>query len=186
MRDIVITLFNGAIGRGDTSEFNQVIFGLRLPRIALGILVGAALSTSGRWISGVAAKSAGRSLRAGSFQRRGAGRNGQLDCCAARRGRDSTGGVHRRGSDDHRGLFSGTTRRQLDSATLLLAGIVAASFLSAIIMFPDDHLSKPRLRGMAFWLMGDLTSPPRHRFALAFYLVALLWRRGRFTPRLPI
>ena len=47
MRDIVVTLFNGVIGRGDTSEFNQVIFGLRLPRIALGILVGASLSTSG-------------------------------------------------------------------------------------------------------------------------------------------
>ena len=47
MWDIVLTLYNRAVGRGDASEFSQVIFGLRLPRIALGILVGAALSTSG-------------------------------------------------------------------------------------------------------------------------------------------
>ena len=49
VRDIVMTLFDGAVGRRDQipSEFWLVIFGLRLPRIALGILVGAALSTAG-------------------------------------------------------------------------------------------------------------------------------------------
>jgi iron complex transport system permease protein len=39
-----------------------------------------------------------------------------------------------------------------------LAGIVAASFLSAIIMFLMTTLSGRDLRGMAFWLMGDLAS----------------------------
>jgi len=40
VRDIVMTLFNGAIGRREQipSEFWLVVFGLRLPRIALGIL----------------------------------------------------------------------------------------------------------------------------------------------------
>ena len=49
VRDIVMTLFNGAAGRREQipSEFWLVVFGLRLPRIALGILVGAALSTAG-------------------------------------------------------------------------------------------------------------------------------------------
>ncbi|MFZ3202064.1 MAG: iron chelate uptake ABC transporter family permease subunit, partial [Candidatus Acidiferrales bacterium] len=49
VRDIVMTLFNGAVGRRDRipSDFWLVVFGLRLPRIALGILVGAALATSG-------------------------------------------------------------------------------------------------------------------------------------------
>jgi iron complex transport system permease protein len=48
-RDIVVTLFQGAAGRWDEmpGDFKSVIFGLRLPRIALGILVGAALSTAG-------------------------------------------------------------------------------------------------------------------------------------------
>jgi iron complex transport system permease protein len=43
---------------------------------------------------------------------------------------------------------------------LLLAGIVTASFLSAVIMFLMTILSSRDLRGMAFWLMGDLSSAP--------------------------
>ena len=40
---------SGALGRWNDipSDFRLVVFGLRLPRIALGILVGAALATSG-------------------------------------------------------------------------------------------------------------------------------------------
>jgi iron complex transport system permease protein len=56
--------------------------------------------------------------------------------------------------------FLGRRGGQLDSATLLLAGIVAASFLSAMIMFLMTTLSGHELRGMAFWLMGDLSTPP--------------------------
>jgi hypothetical protein len=39
--DIVMTLFNGTLGRWEEvpSEFRLVVFGLRLPRIALGLLV---------------------------------------------------------------------------------------------------------------------------------------------------
>src|SRR6202046_5515554 len=49
VRDIVDTLYKAAVGRRDEVpvEFWQVVFGLRLPRIALGILVGASLSTAG-------------------------------------------------------------------------------------------------------------------------------------------
>ncbi|MGH9758808.1 MAG: FecCD family ABC transporter permease, partial [Candidatus Acidiferrales bacterium] len=56
--------------------------------------------------------------------------------------------------------FLGRRGGQLDSATLLLAGIVTASFLSAVIMFLMTTLSGRDLRGMAFWLMGDLQTPP--------------------------
>src|SRR5271154_128345 len=49
VQDIVMTLFKGTLGRWEEvpSEFRLVVFGLRLPRIALGILVGASLSTAG-------------------------------------------------------------------------------------------------------------------------------------------
>src|SRR6202021_1687137 len=49
VRDIVATLYHGALGQWDVipSEFLLIVFKLRLPRIALGILVGAALSTAG-------------------------------------------------------------------------------------------------------------------------------------------
>ncbi|HEV2205164.1 MAG TPA: iron chelate uptake ABC transporter family permease subunit, partial [Candidatus Acidoferrales bacterium] len=49
IRDILSTLFNGLLGRQERipSEFALVVYGLRLPRIALGILVGASLATAG-------------------------------------------------------------------------------------------------------------------------------------------
>src|ERR1700721_3972153 len=49
VRDIVATLYHGALGQWEVipSEFLLIVFKLRLPRIALGILVGAALSTAG-------------------------------------------------------------------------------------------------------------------------------------------
>jgi iron complex transport system permease protein len=56
--------------------------------------------------------------------------------------------------------FLGRRRGQLDSPTLLLGGIVAASFLSAAIIFLMTTLSGRDLRGMAFWLMGDLANAP--------------------------
>jgi len=56
--------------------------------------------------------------------------------------------------------FLGRRGGKLDSATLLLAGIISASFLSAAIMFLGTTLSGRDQRGMAFWIMGDLASPP--------------------------
>ncbi|MGH9701896.1 MAG: FecCD family ABC transporter permease, partial [Candidatus Acidiferrales bacterium] len=72
--------------------------------------------------------------------------------------------------------FLGRRGGQLDSPTLLLAGIVSASFLSAVIMFLMTTLSGRDLRGMAFWLMGDLTSaPPIH---LGFLFAVVVFASG--------
>lgn len=54
--------------------------------------------------------------------------------------------------------FLGLRDGQIDSGTLLLAGIISSSFLSAIIMFLLTTLTGRDFRGMAFWLMGDLSS----------------------------
>ena len=47
--DIVKTLFSGILGRWDAipNEYKSIVFDVRLPRILLGILVGASLSTAG-------------------------------------------------------------------------------------------------------------------------------------------
>jgi cobalamin transport system permease protein len=162
VRDILMTLFNGALGRRDQipSEFSLVVFGLRLPRIALGILVGAALSTAGAgfqallrnpladpYVLGVssgAALGAIVSLIVLPFT------PGAVQVAAFAGAAATIGAVY----------FLGRRGGQLDSATLLLAGIVTASFLSAVIMFLMTILSSRDLRGMAFWLMGDLSSAP--------------------------
>jgi iron complex transport system permease protein len=55
--------------------------------------------------------------------------------------------------------FLGRREGQIDSNTLLLSGIISASFLAAIIMFLITTLSgRGDLRGMSFWLMGDLSA----------------------------
>ncbi len=169
--DIVKTIFNGALGRWNDvpEEYKSVIFGIRLPRIALGILVGSSLSTAGAGFQAllrnpladpyVLGVSSGAALGAivsliiaphtvGAVQ------------LAAFIGAAATVGVV---------YFLGRRGGHLDSATLLLAGIVAASFLSAVIMFLMTTLSGRDFRGMAFWLMGDLQTPPPTQNVTAWF-----------------
>ena len=159
--DLVWNLGRVAIGRSDQlpTEYRLIVFELRLPRILLGILVGAALSVSGAsfqallrnpladpFVLGVSSGAALGSIIAliaapqlpwltplGAFL-------GALATIAA---------VY----------FLGQREGQLDSTTLLLGGIISASFLSAIIMFLMTTLAGRDLRGMVFWLMGDLSTP---------------------------
>jgi iron complex transport system permease protein len=162
VRDIVATLVNGALGRREQipSEFWLVVFGLRLPRIALGILVGAALSTAGAGFQAllrnpladpyVLGVSSGAALGAILSLIVAPLIPGLIQAAAFAGAAVTIAAVY----------FLGRRGGQLDSATLLLAGIVTASFLSAVIMFLMTTLSGRDLRGMAFWLMGDLSSAP--------------------------
>src|ERR1700691_450765 len=160
VRDIVMTLFNGALGRRDQipSEFWLVVFGLRLPRIALGVLVGAALSTAGAGFQAllrnpladpyVLGVSSGAALGAILSLIVVPHTPGAIQLAAFAGAAATIAAVY----------FLGRRGGQLDNATLLLAGIVTASFLSAVIMFLMTTLSGRDLRGLAFWLMGDLGS----------------------------
>src|SRR5579864_895864 len=144
VRDIVMTLVNGVLRHWDAipAEFRDVIFEIRLPRILLGIVVGASLATAGAgfqallrnpladpYVLGVSSGAALGAIVAliaephlaispefaalltpfGAF----------LGAAA------SIGAVY----------FLGRREGQIDSSTLLLAGIISASFLSAVILF---------------------------------------------------
>lgn len=162
VRDIVVTLFKGALGRRDEipSEFWLVVFGLRLPRIALGILVGAALSTAGAGFQAllrnpladpyVLGVSSGAALGAIISLIVAPQVPGLIQVCAFAGAAATITAVY----------FLGRRGGRLDTSTLLLAGIITASFLSAVIMFLMTTLSGRDLRGMAFWLMGDLSAAP--------------------------
>ena len=156
------TLYKAAAGRRDEVpvEFWQVVFGLRLPRIALGILVGASLSTAGAGFQAllrnpladpyVLGVSSGAALGAIISLIVAPHTVGAIQIAAFIGAASTIAGVY----------FLGRRGGQLDSPTLLLAGIVAASFLSAIIMFLLTMVTGSELRSIAFWLMGDLTAPP--------------------------
>ena len=160
--DIVKTLLNGILGRWEAipSEYRSIVFDVRLPRIALGILVGASLSTAGAGFQAllrnpladpyVLGVSSGAALGAIVSLIATPHVPGAIQLAAFAGAAGTTAAVY----------FLGRRGGQLDSATLLLAGIVAVSFLSAAIMFLMTMLPGRELRGMAFWLMGDLQSPP--------------------------
>lgn len=175
IRQIVLTLFDGAIGHRDRipADYWLVVFGLRLPRIALGILVGAALSTAGAgyqallrnpladpYVLGVSSGAAVGAIISlivvprvpGAIQ------------IAAFVGAVATISVV---------YFLGRRGGQLDSATLLLAGVATAMFFSAMIMFLMTTLSGRDLRGMAFWLMGDLAAPPTVNMGWLYFLLVI-------------
>lgn len=175
VEDIVSALVNGAIGRWNQvpSESKLVIFGLRLPRIALGILVGAALSTAGAGFQAllrnpladpyVLGVSSGAALGAIISLIVAPHTPGLIQLAAFAGAIATIAAVY----------FLGRRGGQLDSATLLLAGIVTASFLSAAIMFLMTTLSGRDLRGMAFWLMGDLSSPAAIDLKWLYFLLVI-------------
>jgi iron complex transport system permease protein len=162
-RDLISVLLHQT--KALSSDYGMIVIEIRLPRILLAIVVGASLSVAGTsfqallrnpladpYILGVSSGAAVGAILAviaethlglpawlttlstpvGAFL-------GALATIAA---------VY----------FLGRRRGQIDSATLLLAGVISASFLSAIIMFLMTTLSGRDFRGMAFWLMGDLSS----------------------------
>src|SRR6266478_3821638 len=147
-----------------SSDYGLIVIDIRLPRILLAIFVGASLSVAGTsfqallrnpladpYVLGVSSGAAlGAVLAlilephlalpvwlAALFTPLGAFLGAAATIAAV--------------------YFLGQREGQIDSATLLLAGIISASFLSAIIMFLMTTLSGRDFRGMAFWLMGDLS-----------------------------
>ncbi len=159
--DLLLSMGRVAIGRSDQlpTEYRLIVFGLRLPRILLGILVGAALSVAGAGFQAllrnpladpyVLGVSSGAALGA-ILSLVASPRLPLVTPLAAFLGAAATiAAVY----------FLGQRGGQLDSGTLLLAGIITASFLSAVIMFLMTTLAGRDLRGMAFWLMGDLSTP---------------------------
>ena len=159
--DLVWNLGRVATGQSDQlpTEYRLIVFELRLPRILLGVLVGAALSVSGAsfqallrnpladpYVLGV---SSGAALGA-ILAMIAAPQLGLVTPLGAFLGAMATiAAVY----------FLGRRDGHLDSTTLLLGGIISASFLSAMIIFLMTTLAGRDLRGMVFWLMGDLSTP---------------------------
>jgi iron complex transport system permease protein len=161
-RDLISVL----MGRTNSisSDYGMIISDIRLPRIILGILVGASLSVAGTsfqallrnpladpYVLGVSSGAALGAVLALIVEPHLAVSPAVAalftPLCAFLGAAATIAVVY----------FLGRREGQIDSLTLLLAGIVSASFLSAIIMFLMTTLSGRDLHGMTFWLMGDLS-----------------------------
>jgi iron complex transport system permease protein len=148
-----------------SSNYSLIVFDIRLPRILLGIFVGASLAVAGTsfqallrnpladpYVLGVSSGAAVGAVLAVILESHlalppdiaplitplGAFLGALL----------TIGAVY----------FLGLRDGAVDNGTLLLAGIISASFLSAVIQFLMSTVGRD-LRGFAFWMMGDLSSP---------------------------
>jgi len=183
--ELAIGLGKTIIGSTDSlpSNYALIVNEIRLPRILLAILVGAALSVAGAgfqallrnpladpYVLGVSSGAAVGAILSLALTSRAT----VATPIAAFIGAGATvAGVY----------FLGRRGGQLDSYTLLLAGIITASFLSGIIGFLMTTLSGSNLRGMAFWLMGDLSTPAP--VPIGFLFLAMLLGIGAIYTTAP-
>jgi iron complex transport system permease protein len=148
-----------------SSNYSLIVFDIRLPRILLGVFVGASLAIAGTsfqallrnpladpYVLGVSSGAAVGAILAIILESHltlspefaplitplGAFLGAML----------TIGAVY----------FLGLRDGAVDNSTLLLAGIISASFLSALIQFFMSTVGRD-LRGFSFWMMGDLSSP---------------------------
>lgn len=151
-----------------SSEYRLIIFDIRLPRILLGVFVGASLAVAGTsfqallrnpladpFVLGVSSGGAVGAILALILEP-------HLPLVPEIAALFTPVGAFAGAAITATGVyFLGRRQGQIDSSTLLLAGVITASFLSAIIMFFMYTLSSGNFRGLAFWMMGDLsTSQP--------------------------
>jgi iron complex transport system permease protein len=149
-----------------SSDYGMIVLDIRLPRILLGIVVGASLSVAGvsfqallrnpladPYVLGISSGAALGAIVALIIE-------GYLNLSPEMAGLITPVGAFLGAAITIAAVYLlGRRDGQIDSTTLLLGGIITASFLSAIIMFLITTLSSTNLRGMAFWLMGDLSTP---------------------------
>lgn len=140
-------------------EYKTILLSVRLPRIVLAMIVGAALAVAGAgyqallrnpladpYVLGVSSGAALGAILSLAL----AGRLTVATPLAAFLGATLTIALV---------YFLGQRGAQLSPYTLLLAGVITASFLSALTTFLINSLSGRDLRGVTFWLMGDLSGP---------------------------
>ena len=163
-RDLLRVLINR--GAEISSEYSLIVINMRLPRIILAIFVGASLSVAGTsfqallrnpladpYVLGVSSGAAVGAILALIFEP-------YLPLPAAFAALFTPLGAFLGAVATITAVyFLGKREGQIDSGTLLLGGIITASFLSAIILFLMTTLAGRDVRGMAFWLMGDLSTP---------------------------
>lgn len=158
---LAIGLGKTLMGQADSlpTDLRLIFTELRLPRVLLGILVGAALSVAGAGFQALLRNPLADPYVLGVSS--GAALGAIISLAIAPHLAIATplAAFAGAGAAITAVYFLGRRAGQLDSHMLLLAGVISASFLSGAISFLMTTLSAANLRGMAFWLMGDLSTP---------------------------
>ena len=185
-RDLIRML----LGQSSTlsSDYGMIVVDIRLPRILLAIVVGASLSVAGAsfqallrnpladpYVLGVSSGAAVGSILALILEN-------QLSLSPEAAGLLTPLGAFLGAAVTIAAVYIlGRRDGQIDSSTLLLGGIITASFLSAIIMLLMSTLSGGNLRGASYWLMGSLSSLPPKSFLYLLGIGFLVAAGGIYT-----
>jgi iron complex transport system permease protein len=162
-RDLLRVLYHH--GEEIKSDYGLIVMDIRLPRILLGIFVGASLSVAGTGFQALLRNPLADPYVLGVSS--GAALGAILALIVAPHLNLSPaladlltplGAFLGAGATITAVYVLGRREGQIDSTTLLLGGIITASFISAVIMFLMTSLTGSNLRGMAFWLMGNLST----------------------------
>jgi iron complex transport system permease protein len=164
-RDLIRVLLGQSSGL--STDYGMIVVDIRLPRILLAIVVGASLSVAGAsfqallrnpladpYVLGVSSGAAVGSILALIIE-------SHLALSPAFAGLLTPLGAFLGAAITIAAVYVlGRRSGQIDSTTLLLGGIITASFLSAIITFLLSTVSGGNLRGATYWLMGSLSTLP--------------------------
>jgi len=166
-----------------SSDYVLIVLNIRLPRILLAIVVGASLSVAGvsfqallrnpladPYVLGISTGAAVGSIIALIIEN-------QLNLPPDYAGLITPFGAFLGAALTIAAVYIlGRRDGQVDSNTLLLGGIITASFLAAIVTFLMSTLAGSNLRGASYWLMGSLsTLPPKsllYLLAVGFLVAA--------------
>jgi cobalamin transport system permease protein len=161
MYDLASLLYHAALGQTDqmSSDFRLIVLDIRWPRILLAMIVGAALSVAGASFQALLRNPLADPYVLGVSSGAALGSILSLVWFAELPGATPFGAFAGAIAATTAVYFLGRRGGSLDTYALLLGGIITASFLSALIMFLMTTISGRELRGMAFWLMGDLSTP---------------------------
>jgi iron complex transport system permease protein len=159
-RSAVSFIFGGWLtGQNEVSSLDKtILFSIRLPRIILAGLVGASLSLAGAIFQALLRNPLADpyilGLSGGSAV--GAIIGMTIGAAAVPFGVPATAFL---GAIIAVFIVFGIAGRNLQSNTILLAGVIVNAFFSAVILFFMAVSSKTYLQNIMFWLMGDLSSP---------------------------
>ena len=165
-----VPLSMAALFRGDPTA--RAIFALRLPRVALAAGTGAALATAGTALQALLKNPLADPFLLGTSGGAAAGAAVAIALGAGAIGSPLGAFL---GAAFSTGMVLLLARRagRLDLQRLLLAGVTANAFFSAVILLLFSSATAGSSRSMLFWMMGSLAEArPAEAWALGAYFLA--------------
>lgn len=164
-RDLIRVLLHQS--KGISTDYGMIVLDIRWPRILLAIIVGAALSVAGTsfqallrnpladpYVLGVSGGASVGAILGLMFEN-------QLAFSPEYGGLITPLGAFLGAAITIAAVYLlGRRNGQIDSTTLLLGGVITASFLQAVIMFLMSTVAGGNLRGASYWMMGSLSNLP--------------------------